>query len=538
MPPHGNPHLWRAGSREIARANPRAASGNPCEVGWPGWGYDSPNKKTCDLRPQAGRLGRATNRNPHGSKMSTCPTARPRPFLEPAYCKGCLRCVEACLRHCITPGSTINPTTGVAPVELNLENCTGCALCVQACPEPFGLRLDEGVSHLEGEFRLEDPAKLFGKKRVNVYEAPIEPDTEIPLPACEPLVLKGNYASAIGAVLAGCRHVFGYPITPSTEGAELMAKMLPKLGGSFVQAVSEVAAVNMMYGAGGAGVPVMTFTSSPGFSLMLEGVSYMIGSEVPGVFVNVMRGGPGLGNIAPEQADIKLACRGLGHGNTHALVFAPSTPQEMLDLTMLAFALSIRYRNPVVVLSDGFLGQMTGVVRLPSLLRKPGRPEWAVWGDRAHRHNLISSIHLAEPDLEAHNEHLGRKYAAITKREQRAELFRCEDADVLVVACNTPARMAKGAVDAARARGLRAGLFRPITLWPFPIDALAPLLPHTGQIVVVEASPGQLEDELRLALSHANCVPPPIAHVRRCGGVLPSQTEILAKIEETEEAFA
>lgn len=470
--------------------------------------------------------------------MSNLTNARPRPFLEPAYCKGCLRCVEACPKHCITPGSTLNPVTGIAPVELHLEACNGCALCVQACPEPFGLRLDEGVSHLEGEFRLEDPAKLFGEKRVEIFEAPIEPDTKIPLPACEPLVLKGAYASATGAVLAGCRHVFGYPITPSTEGAELMAKMLPKLGGAFVQAVSEVAAVNMMYGAGGAGVPAMTFTSSPGFSLMLEGVSYMIGAEVPGVFVNLMRGGPGLGNIAPEQADIKLACRGLGHGNTHALVLAPSTPQEMLDLTMAAFALSFRYRNPVVVLGDGFLGQMTGVVKLPAAMRRPGRPEWAVWGDRSHRHNLISSIRLSEPDLEAHNEHLNRKYAAITKREQRAELFDCEDAEVLVVACNTPARMAKGAVQEARARGIKAGLFRPITLWPFPIEALEPLLFHVGKIIVVEASPGQLEDELRLALSHANRVSPPIAHVRRCGGVLPQQSEILAKIEATQEAFA
>ncbi len=171
----------------------------------------------------------------------------------------------------------------------------------------------------------------------------------IPLPKMEPLVLKGTYASAIGAILAGCRHVFGYPITPSTEGAELMAKLLPKLDGVFLQAVSEVATVNIMYGCGGAGLPCMTFTSSPGFSLMLEGISYMIGAEVPGVFVNVMRGGPGLGNIAPEQADVKLCCRGLGHGNTHGIVLAPSTPQEMLDLTMLAFELSFAYRNPVIV---------------------------------------------------------------------------------------------------------------------------------------------------------------------------------------------
>jgi pyruvate/2-oxoacid:ferredoxin oxidoreductase alpha subunit/NAD-dependent dihydropyrimidine dehydrogenase PreA subunit len=468
--------------------------------------------------------------------MSNSNHVRPRPYLEPAYCKGCLRCVEACPKQCITPGSTLNSRTGLAPVELHLEACNGCGLCVQACPEPFGLRLEAGgVSHLEGAFRLEDPTKLFGAKRVKIYAAPSAPDREVPLPACEPLVLKGAYAAALGAVLAGCRHVFGYPITPSTEGAELMAKMLPKLGGSFVQAVSEVAAVNMMYGAGGAGVPVMTFTSSPGFSLMLEGVSYMIGAEVPGVFVNLMRGGPGLGNIAPEQSDIKLACRGLGHGNTHALVLAPSTPQEMLDLTLEAFPLSFRYRNPVVVLADGFLGQVTGIVRLPPTLRQPGRPDWAVWGDREHRHNLISSIQLAESDLEAHNLHLERKYAAISRREQRVELYRCEDADTLVVACNTPARMAKDAVEEARARGLKVGLFRPITLWPFPMQALARLLPRIERIVVVEASPGQLEDELRLAISHTGRMPPLIEHVRRMGGNLPQQAEILARLLESEE---
>ena len=175
------------------------------------------------------------------------------------------------------------------------------------------------------------------------------PDQWLPFDHDEPLVLKGNFASAVGAILAGCRHVYGYPITPSTEGAELMAKLQPLMEGVFFQAVSEVATVNLMYGTGGAGLPCMTFTSSPGFSLMLEGVSYMVGAEVPGVFVNVMRGGPGLGNIAPEQADIKLACRGLGHGNSHAIILTPSTPQEMLDLTMLAFELTFKYRNPVVI---------------------------------------------------------------------------------------------------------------------------------------------------------------------------------------------
>jgi pyruvate/2-oxoacid:ferredoxin oxidoreductase alpha subunit len=274
----------------------------------------------------------------------------------------------------------------------------------------------------------------------------------------------------------------------------------------------------------------MTFTSSPGFSLMLEGVSYMIGAELPGVFVNIMRGGPGLGNIAPEQADIKMACRGLGHGNTHAITLAPSTPQEMMDLTRLAFELTFKYRNPVVLLGDGYLGQMTGVVRLPATYTKPGLPAWAVFGDKDHRRNLISSIHLSEPDLEKHNIHLNAKYAAMTRDEQRADLYRCEDAEVLLVACNTPARMAKGAVEDLRKQGVKAGLFRPITLWPFPVEALRPLVPKAKRIVVVEASAGQLETELRLALDLADIPRPPIGHVQRYGGMLPQQADIVASV--------
>jgi ferredoxin len=241
--------------------------------------------------------------------MAVRAASRPKPFLNPEYCKGCLRCVDACPKDCITQGEHIDPATGYVPVELHLENCNGCQLCIQACPEPFGLRPEPGPGFHEhdGDFELEDPKSLFGAK-VSTAPLPLDrPGREIALPETRPLVLKGTYAAALGALLAGCRHVFGYPITPSTEGAELMAKVLPKLDGAFVQAVSEVAAVNMMYGCGGAGLPCMTFTSSPGFSLMLEGVSYMIGAEVPGVFVNIMRGGPGLGNIGPEQADIKLA---------------------------------------------------------------------------------------------------------------------------------------------------------------------------------------------------------------------------------------
>jgi len=287
---------------------------------------------------------------------------------------------------------------------------------------------------------------------------------------------------------------------------------------------------------GGAGLPALTFTSSPGFSLMLEGLSYMIGAEVPGVFVNVMRGGPGLGNIAPEQSDIKLACRGLGHGNTHAIVLAPSTPQEMLDLTMEAFDLAFRYRNPVVIAGDGYLGQVSGRVTLPDHLIEPGIPAWAVHGDAMHRGNLITSIYIVETDLELHNEKLNRKFAAMEEAEQRAACLHCDDAEWLVVATNTPGRMAGGAVQQLRAEGIKAGLFRPITLWPFPVDSLVPLLERARGIVMVEAGPGQLEDEMRLALSKRGVAPPPIAAVRRHGGVLPSLAEIVDRVRTVAEA--
>ncbi len=454
---------------------------------------------------------------------------RPKPFLFPEFCKACGRCISACPKGCIAMGTEINPATGFTPVVINLEVCNGCGLCLSACPEPYGLMTTPTAG--EVDFELLDPEKLFGARQTTAPEPVAIPDQRVPLPALEPMILKGNHASGIGAVLAGCRHFFGYPITPSTEGAELLARLLPQLDGVFVQAVSEVATVNMMYGCGGAGMRCMTFTSSPGFSLMLEGISYMIGAQIPGVFFNVMRGGPGLGNIGPEQADIKLVCRGLGHGNTHAPVLAPSTPQEMLDLTMLAFDLAFQYRIPVILASDGYLGQMTGRVEMPGFMVKPGLPDWAVYGDEMHRRNLHTSILLSEPDLELHNIRLNEKYRRITENEQRADLFHCDDAEWVIVACNTPARMAKGAVQQLRDNGIKVGLFRPVTLWPFPIDALKPLLEKARSLVIVEAGSGQLEDEIRLALSYADLPDmPPIERVQRYGGVLPQQNEIVMKI--------
>jgi NAD-dependent dihydropyrimidine dehydrogenase PreA subunit len=233
---------------------------------------------------------------------------RPKPFLFPEFCKGCGRCIEACPKHCITLGTEINPATGLTPVRLDLEQCNGCGLCLSACPEPYGLAATP-AAQAGADYELQDPAQLFGARAHAPARAETIADSSVPLSRVEPMVIKGTYASAIGALLAGCRHFFGYPITPSTEGAELMAKILPKLHGVFLQAVSETATVNTMYGCSGAGLRCMTFTSSPGFSLMLEGISYMIGAELPGVFVNVMRGGPGLGNIgASVTATLTRSC--------------------------------------------------------------------------------------------------------------------------------------------------------------------------------------------------------------------------------------
>lgn len=458
---------------------------------------------------------------------------RPRPFLYSQFCKACGRCIEACPKDCIHFSDEIDPATGLTPVEIDQEICNACGLCVTACPEPFGLMPMPSPDFDPG---LVNPEECFGPRLSTAPQPVAIPDQRLELPELQPMVLKGTHASAIGALLAGCRHFFGYPITPSTEGAELLAKLFPNLGGVFVQAVSEVAAVNMMYGAGGAGLRSMTFTSSPGFSLMLEGVSYMIGAEVPGVFVEVMRGGPGLGNIGPEQADIKLVCRGLGHGNTHAIVLAPASPQEMLDLTMEAFDLSFRYRNPVIIACDGYLGQMTGKVQLPSVQVKPGLPDWAVFGDEEHRRNLICSIKLSEPELEAHNVHLNDKYDAMIAEQQRADTFRCDDADWIIIAANTPSRMAKGAVSTLRQAGVKAGLFRPVSLWPFPVEALKKQLETAKGLVFVEAGSGQLEDEVRLALSHAGIgALPPTARVQRYGGVLPQMTEIIEAVTRLEE---
>ena len=311
---------------------------------------------------------------------------------------------------------------------------------------------------------------------------------------------KGNVAVVKGALLAGCRAYYGYPITPASEIAEAAAEFFPQAGGTFLQAESEVAAINMVYGAAAAGMRVMTASSGPGISLMQEGISYLAGAELPCVIVDVGRGGPGLGNIAPEQGDYFALVKGGGHGNYRNLVLAPASVQEMADLTMLAFDLADRYRNPAVVLTDGYIGQMMEPLELRAhSVPQPEKP-WAVCGTPETRKNLITSIYM-EPDvLEAHVRKLEAKYRQAAEAEARYELYCAEEPEVLLVGYGIVSRVLRSAVDLARAQGIRAGLFRPITLWPFPSQALARAARRCQSVFVVEMSTGQMVEDVRLAL--------------------------------------
>ncbi len=350
------------------------------------------------------------------------------------------------------------------------------------------------------------------------------------------VLMKGNDALAEGAIRAGCEAYFGYPITPQTELLEHMARRMPELGRTFVQAESELAVIGMVIGAAAAGARVMTSSSSPGFSLMQEGISYLAGDELPAVIVNVMRGGPGLGNVAPAQGDYFQATKGGGHGVCHSIVLAPASVQEALDLPGLAFDLADRYRTPVVVLADGIIGQLAepvvvGDYRPPSDL--PAKT-WAVGLSAGRARRVIQSIDL-EPELfEPRNRRLQEKYAAIAHRAVRGQGRHLDDARLAVVAYGTPARVALGAIAAARARGIPAGLFRPITLWPFPEREVAELASRVAGLLVVEMSQGQmLEDVQRASAGRAE-----VSFLGRLGGMVPTPEEVLAALESLAEVPA
>ena len=343
------------------------------------------------------------------------------------------------------------------------------------------------------------------------------------------VLMKGNEAIAEAAIQAGCMHYFGYPITPQTEVAAYMAKKMPKIGGCFLQAESEIAAINMVYGVAGTGKRVMTSSSSPGISLKSEGLSYLAGADLPALVVNVERGGPGLGGIQPSQSDYFQATKGGGHGDFRMIVLAPASVQEMADLTVKGFDLADKYRMTSMILADGTLGQMMEPVSLNYGAQPEYDKSWAVTGTKlARRHNIINSLSLIPDELEQLNFKRYEKYAVVEENEPMWEEYMTEDAEICVVAFGIAARVAKNAVNEARAMGIKAGLFRPITLWPFPKKALNALADRAKCFVSVELSMGQMVEDIELATRCKR----PVYLVNRAGGMIPSPDQVLSKLKE------
>ena len=339
----------------------------------------------------------------------------------------------------------------------------------------------------------------------------------------------GNDAMSEAAIAAGCRCYFGYPITPQNEVTAYMSKRMPEVGGVFIQSESELSAVSMVFGAAVVGARAMTSSSSPGISLKQEGISYMAGCELPGVIANVTRGGPGLGSIGPSQADYYQATRGGGHGDYRTIVLAPSSVQEMVDLTVLSFDLAEKYRMPVLLLSDGVLGQMMEPVQIPKY-KSTDRPanDWHLDGCRGRKPRLIRSLFLDVKQLEEHNHHLQQKYDTIEKNELLYEQAQTEDAELVLAAFGTSARICGAAMKLCRKKGMKVGLFRPITLWPFPHIPLHRLGHTADKFLTVEMNMGQMIDDVKLAVE-GNA---PVEFYGRCGGSLMTVKEVVRKIEE------
>ena len=341
------------------------------------------------------------------------------------------------------------------------------------------------------------------------------------------VLMKGNEAIAEAAILAGCRHYFGYPITPQTEIAAYMAKRMPKIGGVFLQAESEISAINMVYGVAGAGIRVMTSSSSPGISLKSEGLSYLAGADLPAVVVNVQRGGPGLGGIQPSQSDYFQATRGGGHGDFHMLVYAPASVQEMANLTVLGFEKADEYRMTAMILADGTMGQMMEPVELPTGESRQFDKPWALTGTECKRaHNIVNSLFLKPETLEKENFARYERYRKIEENEALYESYLMEDAEYCVVAFGIASRVAKNAVNEARANGIRVGMIRPITLWPFPKAPLAEAAKQVKAFLSVELSMGQMIEDIELAIRCAK----PVSLCNRAGGMIPTPEEVYAKI--------
>jgi 2-oxoglutarate ferredoxin oxidoreductase subunit alpha len=342
------------------------------------------------------------------------------------------------------------------------------------------------------------------------------------------VLMKGNEAIAEAAIRAGCDGYFGYPITPQTELLEYMSKRMPELGRAFVQGESELASINMVLGAAAAGKRAMTSSSSPGISLKQEGISYLAGQELPAVIVNIMRGGPGLGNVQPTQSDYFQATKGGGHGDYFPIVLAPSSVQEAMDLTILAFELADKYRNPAMILGDGCIGQIMEPVELPEVDTKPPAKPWALTGCKGRKKNIIRSLYLLAGPLEARNIILQKKYREIEAHEQRHAEFLLDAAEIVIVAYGTVGRVAQTAITKARDEGIPVGLFRPITLYPYPKKALSGLIDTAKVFLVLEMSAGQMLEDVELVAKGGV----PVEFKGWLGGRVPTPTEVIEKIRE------
>ncbi len=341
------------------------------------------------------------------------------------------------------------------------------------------------------------------------------------------VLMKGNEAIAEAAIIAGCRHYFGYPITPQTEVAAYMAKRMPKIGGTFLQAESEIAAINMVYGVASTGKRVMTSSSSPGISLKGEGISYLAGADLPALIVNVQRGGPGLGGIQPSQSDYFQATKGAAHGDFHMIVLAPNSVQEMAELTVKGFDLADKYRMTSMILADGTMGQMMEPVSLDFAVSEPIEKPWAVTGTKCERqHNIINSLFLKPEELEKTNFERYERYKVIEENEVMFEEYMMDDAEICIAAFGIAARVSKNAIDEARKQGIKVGLIRPITLWPFPNKVFAKAAEHVKQFISVELSMGQMIEDVRLA---TGCKVP-VTLCNRTGGMIPSPEQVLEAI--------
>lgn len=349
------------------------------------------------------------------------------------------------------------------------------------------------------------------------------------------VLMKGNEAIAEAAIIAGCRHYFGYPITPQTEVAAYMAKKMPKIGGCFLQAESEIAAINMVYGVSSTGKRVMTSSSSPGISLKGEGLSYLAGSDLPALIVNVQRGGPGLGGIQPSQSDYFQATRGGGHGDYHMIVLAPASVQEMAELTVKGFELADKYRMTSMILADGTMGQMMEPVSLDFDIKPAPETPWATTGTKMEReHNIVNSLSLVPEELEMLNLKRYERYSVIEENETMYEEYMVDDADIVIAAFGIAARVSKNAVNEARKQGIKVGLIRPITLWPFPKAPFEKAAEHAKAFISVELSMGQMIEDVKLA-TKCKC---PVTLCNRVGGMIPSPEQVLKAIIEVNDGGA